>query len=78
MEEWRYSSTNLDLGTRWTSGQLHAPTALPPEKEPPIPIGKEAGWTPESVWMLRRREKYLTPAGNRTPAVHPLARIYTD
>jgi hypothetical protein len=26
------------------SGQLHAPAALPPGKEPPVPIGKEAGW----------------------------------
>jgi hypothetical protein len=28
----------LYLGTRW-SGQLHAPAALPPEKEPLVPIG---------------------------------------
>jgi len=27
----------LDLGTRW--GQLHAPAALPPGKEPLVPIG---------------------------------------
>jgi hypothetical protein len=26
------------------SGQLHAPAALTPEKEPPVPTGKEAGW----------------------------------
>jgi hypothetical protein len=24
------------------SGQLHAPAALPPRKEPPVPIGQEA------------------------------------
>jgi hypothetical protein len=29
------------------SGQLHDPAALPPGKEPPVPIGKEAGWAPE-------------------------------
>jgi hypothetical protein len=29
------------------SGQLHAPAALPPEKEPPVPLGYEAGWAPE-------------------------------
>jgi hypothetical protein len=39
----------LDLGTRW-SGQFHAPTALPPGKEPLVPIGKEAVWGPEPVW----------------------------
>jgi len=26
------------------SGQLHAPAALPPEKEPLVLIGYEAGW----------------------------------
>jgi hypothetical protein len=29
-------------------GQLHAPAALPPRKEPPIPIRQEAGWAPEA------------------------------
>jgi hypothetical protein len=32
-------------------GQLHSPTAFPARKEPPVPIGQEAGWTPELVWM---------------------------
>jgi len=26
------------------SGQLHAPAALPPEKEPLVPFGYEVGW----------------------------------
>jgi hypothetical protein len=34
------------------SGQLNAPTALPPGEEPPVPIGKEAGWAPEPVWTI--------------------------
>jgi hypothetical protein len=29
MGEWRYSSTLLELGTRWMCVQLHAPVALP-------------------------------------------------
>jgi hypothetical protein len=29
----------LDLGTTWMSGQLHAPAALPPGKEPLVSIG---------------------------------------
>jgi hypothetical protein len=33
------------------SGQLHAPAALPPKKEPPTPIGQEARRAPELVWM---------------------------
>jgi hypothetical protein len=31
------------------SGQFHAPAALPPGKEPSVPIGYEAGWAPEPV-----------------------------
>jgi len=31
-------------------GQLQAPAALLPEKEPPIPIRQEAGWALEPVW----------------------------
>jgi len=29
------------------SGHLHDPSALPPVKQPRVPIGQEAGWTPE-------------------------------
>jgi hypothetical protein len=31
------------------SGQIHAPTALPPRKIP-LPIEYAAGWAPEPVW----------------------------
>jgi hypothetical protein len=37
------------------SGQLHAPAALPPEIESPVPIR----WTPEPVWTTWSREKCL-------------------
>jgi hypothetical protein len=40
------------------SGQLRSPAALPSGKEPPVSIGKEAGWAPEPVWMWCRREKF--------------------
>jgi hypothetical protein len=32
------------------SGQLHAPAALSPGKELPVPIGYETGWAPEPIW----------------------------
>jgi hypothetical protein len=32
------------------NGQLHAPSALLPGKEPLVSIGQEAGWAPEPVW----------------------------
>jgi hypothetical protein len=32
------------------SGQLHTLAALPPGKEPSVPLGYEAGWAPEPVW----------------------------
>jgi hypothetical protein len=39
------------------NGQLHAPAALPPGKEPPVPIWYEVGWAPEPGWTLWRREE---------------------
>jgi hypothetical protein len=47
-----------------TSGQPHAPAALIPEKEPPVPTRQEAGWAPKPVRTLWR---YLYPAGIQTP-----------
>jgi hypothetical protein len=36
----------LNFCTRWRC-QLHAPVALSPRKEPPVPTGQKAGWAPE-------------------------------
>jgi hypothetical protein len=60
------------------SGHLHSLVALPPGKGPSVPTVQEAGWAPEPVWKLWRREKSLALAGNQIPAVHPVARRYTD
>jgi hypothetical protein len=46
-------------------GQLHCPAALL-AKEPTLSIEEEVGWAPESVWTLRRRDKYLVSVRNRT------------
>jgi hypothetical protein len=40
------------------SAQFHAPAALPPGKEPPVPIRYEAGWTQDDV-----KKKFLTLPG---------------
>lgn len=36
-------------------------------KELTIPIGWEARWVPEPLWMFWRREKFMAVAGNWTP-----------
>jgi hypothetical protein len=55
------------------SGQRHAPAA----RLLPVPIGQEAGWTPELVWTQRLEEKFFAPAGDRTLVVQPVVRHYT-
>jgi hypothetical protein len=60
----------LDLGTRWR----WVVTLMPLGKEPPVPILWEAGWAPETVWALWRREESL----NRIPAVQSVARPCTN
>jgi hypothetical protein len=60
MKTWGSGGTDprfLDLCSSWeVSGQLHSPSAVPLGKEPLVPIGYEAGWTPELVWMTWRSE----------------------
>jgi hypothetical protein len=48
----------LNLGSRW--GKWSASRlghTLPSGKEPMVPIGQEAGWAAELVWMQRLEEK---------------------
>jgi hypothetical protein len=52
------------------NGQLHAPAALPPGKQPLVVIGQEAGLAPEPVRTRWWREKSLAPVGTITPD-HP-------
>jgi hypothetical protein len=47
-------------------------------KEPPVPIGQEAGWAPEPVWTLWRRENSISLAGNRTPSSQSPVPILTE
>jgi hypothetical protein len=62
------------------SGQLHTPATLPPGKEPPVPIGYEAGRAPEPVWVTWRIENSW-PYCDLDPdplVIQPLASYYTD
>jgi hypothetical protein len=40
--------TSVLDGGEWSASRPGR--ALPPGKEPPVPIGQEAGWAPEPVW----------------------------
>jgi hypothetical protein len=62
------------------SDQLHAPAALPPGKEPPVPLDRRLGG-PQSRSGRHGEEKILTPTGTRNsePSVlRFLASRYTD
>jgi hypothetical protein len=62
------------------SGQLHAPAALTPGKEPPVPIGEEVGLIPEPVWTTWRRENswFYRESNSGPSVVQPVASHYTD
>jgi hypothetical protein len=62
------------------SGQLHAPAALPPGKEPPVPIEQEVGWTSEPVWTIWIRENSWPHRDSNSDfsVVQPVASRYTD
>jgi hypothetical protein len=80
MGERRYSSysylTSALDGGEWSASRPGR--ALPPGKEPPVPIGQEAGWAPEPVWTQRLEEKSSASVGDRTPVVQSIVSHYTD
>jgi hypothetical protein len=73
MDEWRYSSTILDLGTRWRRVVSFTPRPLYPRgNRPRYPLYRRLGG-PQSRSERHGEEKNLASAGNRTPAVQPVA-----
>jgi hypothetical protein len=62
------------------SGQLHALAALPPEKEPQVPIGQEDGWNSEPVWTIWRSENSWPhrDSNSDSSVVQPVTSRYTD
>jgi hypothetical protein len=64
-------SNILNLGTRlrWALS-FTARSLYPRGKEPPVPIGQDAGWAPESVPTRRRKGKKIpAPAKNGIPVI---------
>jgi hypothetical protein len=57
-----FTTSALD-GVRSASCPGHA---LAPGKGPPVPLGQEAGWTPQPDWKQRIEEKSFTSDGERT------------
>jgi hypothetical protein len=80
MGERRYSScsylTSALDGGEWSASRPGR--ALPPGKEPSVPIVQETGWAPEPVWTQRLEERSSASVGDRTPAVQSVVRHYTD
>jgi hypothetical protein len=77
-EEWRYSSTILDLCTRWRWVVGFSPRPLYPRGNGPrYPLDRRLGG-PQSLSGPCGEEKNLAPAGIQTLAVHSIARLYTD
>jgi hypothetical protein len=63
------------------NGQLHAPAALPPEKEPLVPIGIGGCVGLRAVLDAVGKRKIPIPrweSNPRTPIVQPIAQRYTD
>jgi hypothetical protein len=80
MGERRYSSylylTSALYGGEWSASRPGH--ALPPGKETPVPIGQEAGWTPEPIWTQRLEEESSASVGDLTPVVQSVVSHYTD
>jgi hypothetical protein len=64
----------LNLSTRRGGGQLHAPAAFTPGKDP-VRIVQEAGWALEPVWVGTEN---LYPPGFDPRTFQPVAIRYTD
>jgi hypothetical protein len=60
------------------SGQLHAPAALLPGKEPLVLIGWEAAWAAVLVLTLWSIGRSLDLVGNRIAVFQPVIHLYTD
>jgi hypothetical protein len=65
-------------GDEWSAS--HPGRALPPEKEPPVPIVQEAGWAPEPVctqWLEEKSFRLCWGSNLDRPVVQSVARHCT-
>jgi hypothetical protein len=58
-----FTTSSLD-GGEWSASRPSR--ALPPGKGPLVPIGQEAGWASEPVWIQRLEGKSYAPVGVQT------------
>jgi hypothetical protein len=71
--KWRYNSTILDFGTKWRWVVSFTPLPLYSRGESPwYSLDRKPGG-PQSRSECRSVEKNLSPAGNRAPAIQPIA-----
>jgi hypothetical protein len=78
MGEWRYSSNILDLGTRWRRVVSFTPRPLYPRgKSRQYLLDRRLGGS-QSRSGRCGEEKNLAPARNKTPAIQPVPRRYTE
>jgi hypothetical protein len=70
----------LDLDTNWRWVVSFTLRPLTPGKESAVPIGHEAGWTPEPIWMTwRTNNSWPYQDSNPVPSVvQTVASRYTD
>jgi hypothetical protein len=55
--------SSLDIG-EWSASR---PDYFTSGRKYLVPIAEDAGWTLKTVWPQCRKEKFITPVGNRTP-----------
>jgi hypothetical protein len=77
--ECRNSSTIFDLCTRWMWVVSFTPWPLYYQRKIPwYPLDRSLSGPQSQSGRCGAEKKSLAPAGNRTPAVQPLARLCTD
>jgi hypothetical protein len=78
MGEWRYSSTLLNLSTKWEGAVSFTLRSLYSQgKSPRYLLGRRLGGS-QSRSGLCGEEKNLAPAGNRTRTIPTVSRRYTN